>query len=470
MTFVSLEMPFEVSKHADKPPCKNAQAMAPRKPQNETIGERLRRLRREHGLSQRQLAAPGVTAAYISRIEAGMRQPSVKALRLLARRLDVSPDYLETGMDVREEHERELRLADAELELRLNDDIAAAEQHFRALLDEAVAAHDAHAATRARVGIGFAAVRKGDYAEAVSQLEEGLASGRLSPLSNPDVYTALAHARAALGTPRRGVELLERCLTEVREQAPDDVASEVRYATYLSYALTDVGDLERAQKVIQDVLRRAQTIADPYARVHHYWSRGRLAANRNDVAFALEQFRKAVSLLEATEDTLQLGRAHLACAQILVDDDRATEAATHLQLAERLLGPNVHAQDLARLRTEQAKVAERSGDADEAIGRAREALEVLGEAQPTHRARALTALAEAHARRGETDAACDAFALAAGIFESHGRLQEAAATCRAWGAVLRKEGRGDEALDVLDRAAAFAAQSGSARPRSFPVS
>jgi transcriptional regulator with XRE-family HTH domain len=435
----------------------------------ETIGERLRRLRRERGLSQRQLAAPGITAAYISRIEAGMRQPSVKALRLLARRLDLSPEYLETGMDLKEEQERELRLAEAELELRLNDDVPTAEQHFRELLEEAQDAQDTHAAMRARVGLGFAGGRKGDYVEAVSKLEEALASGTLSPLSNPDVYTALAHAHAALGTPRLAVEVLERCLTEVREQAPDDVASEVRYATYLSYALTDVGEIDRAQQVIQDVLVRAQTIADPYGRVRLYWSRGRLAANRNDHTFALTQFRKAISLLEATEDTLQLGRAHLACAQILIDDARANEAAAHLQLAERLLGPSVHAQDLARLRTEQAKLADLREDPGEAIARAREALELLGDAQPTHRARALAALGEAHARRGETDAACDALALAAGLFESQRRFQEAAAACRAWGAALRHVGRGDEALDVLDRAAAFAEQAGLASPRPFPV-
>lgn len=63
----------------------------------ETIAERLKRLRLEAGLSQRELQAPGVSYAYISRIEAGTRNPSVKALRKLAGRLAVSADYLETG-------------------------------------------------------------------------------------------------------------------------------------------------------------------------------------------------------------------------------------------------------------------------------------------------------------------------------------------------------------------------------------
>src|SRR2546426_3576018 len=87
----------------------------------ETIGERLRRVRVERGLSQRELAAPGVSYAYISRIEAGTRQPSVKALRKLARTLNVTPAYLETGRDIDAGEERELRIADAELALRLGD-------------------------------------------------------------------------------------------------------------------------------------------------------------------------------------------------------------------------------------------------------------------------------------------------------------------------------------------------------------
>lgn len=81
--------------------------------ENEHIGTRLRRLRLstpsheskarvrgEQGfvpMSQRELACAGVSYAYISRIEAGARNPSVKALRRLAERLGVTPEYLESG-------------------------------------------------------------------------------------------------------------------------------------------------------------------------------------------------------------------------------------------------------------------------------------------------------------------------------------------------------------------------------------
>lgn len=65
----------------------------------ETVGERIRRLREERGLSQRELAEPGVSYAYLSRIEAGQRMPSEKALRKLAAKLGVTPLHLEVGRD-----------------------------------------------------------------------------------------------------------------------------------------------------------------------------------------------------------------------------------------------------------------------------------------------------------------------------------------------------------------------------------
>jgi transcriptional regulator with XRE-family HTH domain len=63
----------------------------------ESIADRLHRLRTERGMSQRDLSSPGVSYAYISRIEAGARTPSVKAMRLLAHKLGVTVEQLETG-------------------------------------------------------------------------------------------------------------------------------------------------------------------------------------------------------------------------------------------------------------------------------------------------------------------------------------------------------------------------------------
>src|SRR5438477_12152868 len=143
-------------------------------PPTETIGQRLRRLRTERRLSQRELSSPGVSYAYISRIEAGTRQPSVKALRMLARKLGVSAGYLETGSELNQEEERELRLADAELKLRLDEDASEAESIIRDVLEEALAAGDTTAATRARMTLGLAATQSGDNSQAVELMEEAV--------------------------------------------------------------------------------------------------------------------------------------------------------------------------------------------------------------------------------------------------------------------------------------------------------
>ena len=67
----------------------------------ETVGARVKRLREEAGLSQRELTdgLDRVTYGYISRIESDRRQPSLRALREIAGRLGVTALYLETGSD-----------------------------------------------------------------------------------------------------------------------------------------------------------------------------------------------------------------------------------------------------------------------------------------------------------------------------------------------------------------------------------
>jgi transcriptional regulator with XRE-family HTH domain len=66
----------------------------------------------ERGFSQRDLSSPGVSYAYISRIEADVRTPSVKAMRRIANKLGVTVEHLEKG----EPTPTELGVADAGLD------------------------------------------------------------------------------------------------------------------------------------------------------------------------------------------------------------------------------------------------------------------------------------------------------------------------------------------------------------------
>src|SRR2546429_5047449 len=65
--------------------------------QQETIGQRLKRLREERHLSQREISGPGASYGYVSKVENDIRKPTKKALRVFAERLGVGAHYLETG-------------------------------------------------------------------------------------------------------------------------------------------------------------------------------------------------------------------------------------------------------------------------------------------------------------------------------------------------------------------------------------
>lgn len=434
--------------------------------QVETIGQRLRRLRHERGLSQRELSSPGVSYAYISRIEAGARRPSVKALRMLAKKLGVSADYLETGSEIRDTDERELRIADAELELRLADNPGEAEQKLEQLRDDAVAAGDVVAASRANIALGLAAAAAGRNADAIERLESGFNLSPVSPSGRPDVFATLGRAYAATSRPDKAVEVFERALDEVEQDAPEDLAAQIRFTTYLSYALTDLGDLERAQSVLDSALERAESMTDAYSRVRLYWSLARLNDLQGRPAAALDYVRRAIALLDVTDDTLHLARAHLLCGSILMTQDRADEAGKHFDVAEQLFGTTPEPIDVANLYTDQAQRAVRLGDGDEAVRRARAALDAAGDDYPHEQGNALWALAEGLALTGDTDGANDAFTQATTLLEAQGHRRDYIEAYRAWGKFLRRVGREEQALEVLERAADLAAEPVSPDSRS----
>ena len=81
------------------------------------VGRRLKDARVQAGLSQRQLSFPGCSAAYISRLEAGDRVPSLQLLRKLAAKLTADEEFLATG--VARVQQTPPELVEAEVERRL---------------------------------------------------------------------------------------------------------------------------------------------------------------------------------------------------------------------------------------------------------------------------------------------------------------------------------------------------------------
>ncbi len=78
----------------------------PDEPPEQTLGARIRAARQARRYTQSRLAYPEFSISYISAIERNQIQPSLRALEIIARRLDLSPsDLLSPQAQVQERHE-----------------------------------------------------------------------------------------------------------------------------------------------------------------------------------------------------------------------------------------------------------------------------------------------------------------------------------------------------------------------------
>src|SRR5262245_1127839 len=230
------------------------------------VGVRLKTARERAGLSQRQLAFPGCTAAYISRLEAGARVPSLQMINQLALRLEVSGQWLATGVEPASTEPSEL--LDAEVALRLGE-IEEADRIYRAHLE-----HGNPARPAALAGLGQIAFRSERWAEAIELLEQAYELRGRKAHADPGAVDTLGRAYAMTGAREAAIALFESAAAEAREaEAP---VEELRFTVLLANALIDAGEFNRAEASLADVIRFAGAAGDPVASGRVYWSQSRL--------------------------------------------------------------------------------------------------------------------------------------------------------------------------------------------------
>jgi len=430
----------------------------------ETVGQRIRRLRLARGLSQRQIAASGVTYAYISRIENGGRKPSLKALRTIARKLDVDPEYLETGNPVSAGDDRELRLRDAELELRLGGDLDRVEELLRGLLTEPLGEH---LESRVRGTLGVLLARRGDNEKALRQLEAVTSSKAVRPETRPDVFETLATVYVATRREQLAIDLLERCIAAVDEDERF-LTQRVRFRSFLASTFSSIGALDRARALLDEAMSLAERLARPQDRIALYWTGARIEwMEAQDADAALHFTGRAIGLLEATEDTMELARAHLLAAQICNLDERPEEAQRHLAQAEPLLTFGDDRPSFGALRAEQAKAEAQLGNAARAVELGQEAKELLA-SDVRFAPNASHALALALTAAGDVDAADAEYDRAVSVLAEREQWREAITVARDWADALRTAGHGERAYAVLEQATEFGQRVNTTRAPSDP--
>jgi tetratricopeptide (TPR) repeat protein len=405
------------------------------------VGIRLKSAREQAGFSQRQLAFPGCTAAYISRLEAGARVPSLQMVNELARRLDVSGQWLATGIESIASEPTEL--LDAEVALRLGE------------VDEAAALYREHlevgdpARPAALAGLGQIAFRVEDWEQAIQLLTQAFELRGRKALVDPGAVDALGRSHAMVGAREAAVALFEAAAAEARNAEAS--IEELRFSVLLANALIDAGEFTRAEGVLASVIQFTDSLGDPVASARVFWSQSRLHSMRQEPRLAGRYARRALEILERTENDVYIGMAYHLLAHAEVEAGNGEEALTLLERGRTLFGRELSDRDDARFSTEEARALMSLDRHAEAARKGARALELLDAANPGDRALAYVTLADVFLAAGDRDRPKMLLAQALELMSEHLKPMALEAG-RRLAELLEEDGDTAGALRVLKRA------------------
>ena len=408
------------------------------------VGQRLRRARKAAGLTQRELSFEGCTAAYVSRIEAGARVPSLQILREFGKRLGVSADFLATGGP--EDADLSSELLEAEIALRLGDEEQAAR-----LYEAARRAADSPAGlARAQLGLGRVALHRADVSDAIGLVEQALDSGALTDGDASAAANALGRAYASRGHYDEAFAIFERYLDEARTRG--DRFDQVRFGMLLANAYVDHGDYGRAQAILGELLDLARQLVDPMLRASAYWSQSRVLQSQGDPDRAAEYAQLALATLRASEQTLEAARALLLLAFIENDRGNPGVALELVDEGEPIVTAAKEAKDAAMFTIERARALCGLGEGDEAVALLLGIAPRLASASPDDAARAYVAAADIFRKQGDSARALELYELA--VEQAPVANRHVAAALAAMAEIYEERGEAELALELLKRALA----------------
>jgi len=414
------------------------------------VGERLRQARLDAGLTQRDLAFDGCTAAYVSRIEAGARIPSLQIIHKFAKRLDITPEFLATG----DTGDISSDLLEAEVAFQLGDEKRAAELYEAAR----ETANSPAALAQALLGLGRLALHRGETEDGISLLEHAVRSGKLAPGDASAAANDLGRSYASLGRFTDAFAIFERFLSAARERG--DRYDEVRFALLLANGYVDNGEYGRAHATLGEVLDLARETIDPKLRASLYWSQSRVHFSQGDPDRAAEYAHLALATLKASEQTLEAARALLLLAYI--ENERGNPQAA-LELVDEgepvvVSSAGRETTDVAMFTIERARALAALGARDEAAELLLEIAPHLSTAAPRDAARAYAKVADIFKEQGDSARALELYELA--VEQAPAANKYVAEALTAMAEIYEDRGDTQRALELLKQA--LAARSGTA--------
>jgi transcriptional regulator with XRE-family HTH domain len=412
------------------------------------LGTRLKRLRLARGMTQKELARPKYSYAYVSTIEAGRRTPSREAIEHFAARLGVTPDELITGRPADLEARLELRLQEARVTLS-GESADDAEETFRAIAKDAQRFHLPRIQAKAEAGLGL-------WFERRSQPEEGLDHHQRAEellASEPanewvDAVAGKARCLEALGDVRYAIFLLESLLDRLEREKLRDPDALSRLHASLIFAYLEAGIPHKAADSGAELMALAPHLTDPLRVAQMHMHMARLFLHEGRPEDAQRSLRRADEVYRQRNLKTEMAGAHLALGYVASREGDLPQARVELEHAIAIFEETSNQSDLIRALNELARVERLEGSTERAKELLERSISLMGRSNET------PILAWAHREMGSTLATDDPsvaekhFRTAIELYERSRQSFEIAITYRALGDLFHGRGEGEAACEA----------------------
>ena len=405
-----------------------------------SLGPRLKRIRLARGLTQKELAEPAYTHAYVSTIESGRRSPSPAALDFFAQKLGIGLEELVTGRSPTLESELELGLQEARILISAGD-FEEADVRYRQVKQKAKRYELIRFEAKAAEIGALSLERRGKFDEALELYEDAL---RLledeSPAARSIATAGKARCAHFLGDVHYAAYLLENLLTSLQVEDLQDPSALVRIQAPLIQVYMDLGLRKKADAAAREALRLAPDVSDRSSLAQMYVNVARNHLHRGELDDAEGALRRAEDLFRDMDLHREIGIAHLARGVTLSRLGELEQAAEQLQRARTVFTETSDEVELANANCELARVSRLRGDLAGARELLDSAVEILGRKQdPNILAWAYREMAACYE---DEDAALAEKNLRSSIelYERTGEVVELATTYRALGDLLHRQG------------------------------
>lgn len=412
------------------------------------VGQRIRATREAAGLSQRDLAFPGCTSAYISRIERGERVPSLQILREFASRLGVTEVFLAQGEGFAAVPSPDPSVIQARAALWVSD-FDAAREFTDALLN---GARDDHTRAIASGLFGQVALAEGNLDEAIDALERARQLAADIESTEPEFGEALGRAHARRGDYESAIGVFQRNYDlAVRTASPLET---LRFGSLLANSYADTGNYPKAEEILGAVIAVADQTRDPLSRAKLLWTQSRLHGVQQNSALAASYATRAIEILEVTGLDYHAAVAYQLLAHIELDRGNTERAVELLERGEPRIVAAGRPFEAASFRLEQARALARSGREEEAAALLMSLSTAFADGRPIDSGRSYALLGDTWREIGEEERAIELYELALERF-SGVHSPYALEVYSQLADLLERRGKKDEAYALLKEAMAL---------------